>query len=125
LQDFGISVVMERMQKRILASYVFVIALAALAGGCKAKPDLPISVSFRKAVIGPSLVAQIHNNSDTTIKVLVEASSQTTGTAKAADFVIGARGTREFGWGEGWQFVPGENIRIHNGDYADMTVKVP
>jgi hypothetical protein len=31
----------------------------------------------------------------------------------------------EFGWAEGWPFVSGETIQIHNADYADLKVKVP
>lgn len=116
---------MEGMKKAIIAGIVFVIALAALAGGCKPKQDLPVSVSFRKAAVGSSIVAQIHNNSDATIKVLVEARSPTTGEAKKAEFVIGAKKMREFGWAQGWQFVSGESLRIHEADYADLTVKVP
>ena len=116
---------MEGMKKAIIAGIVFVIALAALAGGCKPKQDLPVSVSFRKAAVGSSIVAQIHNNSDTSMKIVVEASSRTTGGTKKEEMVIGGKKTKEFGWAEGWRFVSGESIRIHQADYADLKVTVP
>jgi hypothetical protein len=105
---------------------VFVIALAALAWACKPnKPEMPVSVSFREARVGNSMVAQIHNHADKTIKVLVEASSATTGRTKTAEFVIGGKEMEEFGWADGWPFVSGESIRIHDADYSDLKVKVP
>jgi ribosomal protein L10 len=114
---------MEGMKKATIAKIVLVIALAALCGGCK--PEMPVSVSFRNALVGKSLVAQIHNNSNATMKIVVEVSSPTTGETKKAEFVIGGKEMKEFGWAEGWQFVSGESIRIHNADYADLKVKVP
>jgi hypothetical protein len=126
LQDCYHSTVLEGMKKAIFTKILFVIAVAALAGACNPnKPEMPVSASFRDARIGNSMVAQIHNNAGKTLKVLVEASSETTGRTKAAEFVIGGKEMVNFGWAEGWQFVSGEHIRIHDADYSDLKVKVP
>jgi hypothetical protein len=111
------------MKTFTFARIVFVIALAALAGGCK--PEMPVSVSFRNARLDPSVVAQIPNNSDTAIKVVVAATSVTTGETKRRQFVIGGKDMMEFGWAQGWRFVSGESIRIHHAAYADLNVRVP
>jgi hypothetical protein len=103
---------------------LFALIGALAIAGCS-KPDMPVSVSFRKARLDASLVAQIHNNSDASIKVVVEASSRTTGGSKKEEMIIGGRKTKEFGWAEGWRFVSGENIRVHHADYADLNVTVP
>lgn len=92
--------------------------------GCS-KPELPVAVSFRNAVLDKSLVAQFHNNSDTTMKVVVEMSSRTTDQSKKAELVIGGKAMTEVGWAEGWRFVSGESIRIHHSDYRDVKIKVP
>jgi hypothetical protein len=120
----------ERQPMHIkLRPHTIVGLLFALIGtlaitGCS-KPDMPVSVSFRKAKLDASLVAQIHNNSDTSMKIVVEASSRTTGGTKKEEMVIGGKKTKEFGWAEGWRFVSGESIRIHQADYADLKVTVP
>ena len=92
--------------------------------GCS-KPAMPVSVSFRKAVLDNSIVARIHNNSDATMKIVVEVSSRTTGESKKAELVIGGKTMSEVGWAEGWRFVSGESIRIHHADYGDVQVTVP
>jgi hypothetical protein len=87
------------MKKAIMAQLVFVMALAVLATRCK--PAISVSVAFRPAVNGGSLVAQIHNKSDATMKLLLEMRSPTTGETRQATLVVPGDGMREFGWAEG------------------------
>ena len=113
-----------RLRTQTIAGLLVALIGTLAMTGCS-KPDMPVSVSFRKAKLDASLVAQIHNNSDSSMKVVVEASSRTTGGTKKEEMVIGGRKTKEFGWAEGWRFVSGESIRIHQADYADLKVTVP
>lgn len=101
------------------------IAIAASFAGCTQKKDLPITVSFRKAMLDSSLVAQFHNNSDVSIKVLVKIENRTTKEIKQGEIIVPAKGKEEIGWAEGWRFVPGEAIEINHADYRNMKVIVP
>ncbi len=86
---------------------------------------MPISVTFRGAALDTSLVAQLRNNSGSTMKVLVQVESRTTGQSKQAELVVGSTEMTEVGWAEGWRFVSGETLRIHHADYKDLVVTVP
>ena len=87
---------------------------------------LPISVAFRPAFDSNNgLVAQLHNNSSESLKVLVTLSSPATGKTKEYEPLVPSGQIVEIGWVEGWAFVPGETMKIHNGKYRDLTFIVP
>ena len=100
----------------LVALYFFVQA--------NTKP-MPISVTFRHAAFDSTWVAQLRNNSGSTMKVLVQVESRTTGQSKQAELVVAYTETTEVGWAEGWRFVSGETMRIHHADYKDLVVTVP
>ena len=100
----------------LVALYFFVQA--------NTKP-MPISVTFRRAALDTSLVAQLRNNSGSTMKIVVQVESRTTGQSKQAELVVGSTEMTEVGWAEGWRFVSGETMRIHHADYKDLVVTVP
>lgn len=88
-------------------------------------PPLPVTVSFRNALLDNSLVARFHNNSASTLKVIVDIRSRDTGGAKQAELVLGGGSTTEVGWSEGWRFVSGESLHVHNMSFRDLDVVVP
>jgi hypothetical protein len=108
-----------------LLGFLAAIIIGLGLTGCAQKKDLPITVSFRKAMLDSSLVAQIHNNSDVSMKVLVKIHNRTTKETKQGEFIIPAKGQEEIGWAEGWRFVPGEAIEVTHADYKDLKVTVP
>jgi hypothetical protein len=86
--------------------------------------QIPVSVTFRHAIADSSLVAQLHNNSGSTMKVLVVIEGQM-GQSKQEELVLGTDDPVEIGWAQGWQFVSGEKIRIHNPQYRDLWFTAP
>ena len=111
--------------RRTIILWIFVLVTAlGILQGCSRKPELPISVTFRKAALDTSLVAQFNNHSASAIKVLVEIHSNATGVTKQAEIIIDGEQTKEIGWAEGWRFVPGENIKVKHGDYKTLEVVV-
>ena len=88
------------------------------------KPPLPVSIGFRQAMMGPGLVAQFRNNSDTMLEVRATFRSTDTNMANTFDLVLPAHGMREFGWAEGWQFVPGQTIELMNNRFRTGTMTV-
>lgn len=117
---------MNTKLKKILATTA---ALAMVSAAALLVPTetrrLPVSVSYRKAALDSSLVAQIHNNSQTLRKVLVEIESPTTGQAVQKVEIIKPREFVEIGWLQGWRFVPGETLRVHQGGFRDCVELIP
>ncbi len=113
-----------KLRTHTILGLLFALIGTLAITGCS-KPAMPVSVSFRKAALDNSLVAQIHNNSDASMKIVVEVSSRTTGETKKAELVVGGKEMTEVGWAEGWRFVSGESIRIHHADYGDLKITVP
>lgn len=91
----------------------------------ESKLDLPISVSFRKAVLGPGLVASFRNNSGRAIEVAVRLVSQNTGQQRQAQLVLAPGQTQEIGYAQGWQFTAGQRIGMENENFRPMVVPVP
>ena len=85
---------------------------------------IPVSVTFHHALFDSGLVAQIHNNSGSTMKVLVVIEGQM-GQSKQSELVVGADMPVEIGSAQGWQFVSGEKIHIHNPQYRDLWFTAP
>ena len=86
--------------------------------------QIPVSVTFRHAIADNSLVAQIHNNSGKTMKILVVIQGQM-GESKRAELVVSPGLPVEIGWAQGWRFVSGETIKIHNQQYRDLCFIAP
>jgi hypothetical protein len=62
-----------------------------------AKPDLPVMVSFRPALLGSGLVAVFKNTSSTQLEVAATFSSAATGMRRGANLVIPGNGMQEIG----------------------------
>ena len=98
------------------------VALALV--GCS-KPEMPVSVSYRTALLDSSLVAQFHNNSDRHLTVVVKFENRTLNQQKDGYIGLAPRETKEIGWVEGWKFMSGEYITMSHEDYATRTVRMP
>jgi ABC-type uncharacterized transport system auxiliary subunit len=101
---------------------MLLIALTLL--GCS-KPNMPISVTYRKAVFDNSLVAQFNNNSDRYLTIILKFENKTLKQERSGFIEIAPRETKEIGWAEGWKFMSGEYITISHEDYATETVRMP
>lgn len=83
----------------------------------EAKRDLPIVVSFRRAVLGNGLVVIFRNDSGSTLEAAAELSSPATGEKRTAHLVLPPNGVQEIGYAQGWPVVAGQHIRLVNNAY--------
>ncbi len=115
---------------RIFKSTVFVL-LTFLAVNTSAysgwfSKDLPVAVTFRKAIGGDSLVAKFTNTSvDQYLAVKVTYSNKSFKDRQAVQIKLGPKQSTERGWAEGWSFQSGETITLESDGYGTMTVTVP
>jgi len=89
------------------------------------KRDLPVTVTFRRALLGTGLVATFRNISSNDLEIAVLFTSPETGLEKRANLVISANGVQEIGSLEGWAFAVGHVIELTSSKYRPMQHKVP
>lgn len=89
------------------------------------KRDLPVSVSFRPALLGSGLVATFKNNSSQTLEVAAVFSSPSTGQQKQTNLVIPPSGVQEIGYAEGWPFAAGNHVTLTNNEFRSSEYIVP
>ena len=95
-----------------------------LAAQLTAKPDIPISVSIREALMGSGLVAQLTNNSDRYIAVVATFTNPTTNQSVTTRIDISPNDTKEIGHLEGWAFASGDQILLEHNDYRPSRITV-
>jgi uncharacterized protein YaiL (DUF2058 family) len=84
------------------------------------RPDLPINLSFRRALLNPGLVAVIRNTSGRELEITLDVESSVTGQHARRAVVINPNGVWEFGAQEGWPFAPGQRITLNNPAYRPI-----
>lgn len=89
------------------------------------KPDLPVSLGFRPALLGSGLVGVFKNTSSSSLEVAAIFSSPATGSRQEANLVIPPNGVKEIGHAEGWPFAPGQHIKLTNNRYRTAEYEVP
>lgn len=121
------------MKKRIgwLLSHIVLFASIFMLNGCGPNdpppklPELPMTLSFRKAEFGNGLVAKFVNKSDRHLKVAVDVSNKTINKTFAVCIELGPNQYQEIGWAEGWSFASGEWIALTLAGYETAVYKVP
>ncbi len=88
------------------------------------KPDLPIAVGFRQAMMGPGLVARFANKSDRHLSIVARFNNPTTGDSKAFRLDLAPNVMSDFGHMEGWTFASGDTITLEHNDYSPISVNV-
>jgi hypothetical protein len=86
----------------------------------EARPDLPINLSFRKALLNPGLVAVLRNTSSRELEITLDVESAVTGRRIRRAVVINPNGVWEFGAQEGWPFAPGQRITLNHPAYRPI-----
>ena len=89
------------------------------------KPPLPIEIIWRKAVLGPSLVARVSNTSNRNLSLVGTFRNPTLRNERSFRIDVAPGSTRELGHLEGWGFASGDEIEIHHNDYADWRGQAP
>ena len=91
----------------------------------EAKPDLPLSIGFRRAILGTGLVMELRNNSASQLEVAAAFTSEATGMTQQRNIVLPPNIVMQFGSAQGWAFVPGQRIMFKNVNYRPAEVVVP
>lgn len=88
------------------------------------KPDLPVSVSFRPAALGPGLVARFTTTVKQDVPVQVTVRSKAFGTSKQFRLHLQSAGLVELGHAEGAPLEPGDELLLENQAFSPATVRV-
>jgi hypothetical protein len=117
---------MKQTAQIILAIVAILVAFAFINHNAEAsKPTLPVSVSYRQAILGPGLVARFTNESSESLELRVRADSPATNFYHAWYLVIPPGRTREIGPLEGWSFLDGQRLELSNVNFRSAAGTVP
>lgn len=88
--------------------------------------QVPVSTTFRRAIIGPGYVLQFHNKSRRTLPLKITVTSPTFNKTKTFDAVADpGPEPLEIGHMEGWTFASGDLIEIRSEGFTPVNVKIP
>jgi hypothetical protein len=84
------------------------------------KPEMPVSISYRKALTGPGYVAMFSSKNNKNIVVNAEITCPESGSYINKRLDIPTQGTKEIGYLEGWSFKNGDIIILTNQNYKEL-----
>lgn len=87
-------------------------------------PELPVSVTFRTAMLGPGNVAVFNTTVKAPISVLVTVESAALGTKKQFELHLDPNRATELGHLEGVVIESGDLITVHNQNYDSYKVRL-
>lgn len=88
------------------------------------KPKLPVTVSFRKAVMGPGNVAIFNTTIKAQVPILITVHSASLGTTKQFERHLSSTQPTELGHLEGAVIDNGDTITIENQNYSPFNITV-
>jgi Zn finger protein HypA/HybF involved in hydrogenase expression len=80
----------------------------------ESRPDLPVRISFRRALLGQGEVGTFQNLSDRVLEITLDVISPATGASMHRSYVLNPRGMIQVGPLERWPFAPGQKIELTN-----------
>jgi hypothetical protein len=109
--------------KKIIAAAILVAFTLSIAFADDL-PDMPLKVTYRKAVMGEGYVIQFHNISEDLLPIRVTFENPPTKTSKEFRLNIPAFKTKEFGHLEGWTALLGDKITVENANYKTQHLEL-
>lgn len=91
----------------------------------EAKPDLPVTISFRRALLGSGMVATFKNVGASPLEVAAIFVSQATGQQQRRNLVLPPNIIQEIGPAQGWPFAPGQRVLLSNANFRPKEAVVP
>jgi hypothetical protein len=90
----------------------------------EARPDLPVSLSFRRALLSAGLVGVFRNTSANELEFTLDLDSAATGRHVRKAVVLNPNSVLEIGAQQGWAFALGQRVTLNNPAYrpASWTV---
>jgi hypothetical protein len=98
---------------------------AAEAAKEAAKPNLPVMVGKRAAILGPGLVIQFKNISPSSLSALATFENPTTGQTKTFNLTLDPNIQVEIGHAEGWTGHSGDKVSMYSAKYRRGMWVVP
>lgn len=89
------------------------------------KPDLPITLGFRKALLGSGLVAVVETVEKKPLTILVTLDSAALGTKKSKEMRLNPTGINELSYSDGLTIEPGDTLTFENSNFTAVSFKVP
>lgn len=89
------------------------------------KPELPVTLHFRKSFWGKGLVAEIENTSDQFLTLILTVRNPTLSSAKRFKIELKGKDDLDFGHDDGWQFASGDEVGLHHNDFKALRMIVP
>jgi hypothetical protein len=89
-----------------------------------AEPDLPVRVWMRPPLLGPRLVARLHNFGTKELTLAVTAHRATSSEKATWQIVLASNGTQEIGADGAWSFAPGDDIDLAQSGFRPLTFHV-
>jgi hypothetical protein len=109
-----------------VAAVIFALLFFAQAyqAGSKAR-QLPVQVTYRKALLGNGYVLALHNRTRESLALNVTLTNPTFNRTKTYSVVVDAGAIQEIGYLQGWTFTAGDQIEVDNAKYDALKVMIP
>lgn len=89
------------------------------------QPEIPVRVTFRKALFSSGNVASFANISGQIIAITGNIERPSSGQSHSFELTIDRGQTKEIGEREGWAFVPGDTITLSQPDHKSLAIRAP
>lgn len=113
-----------RQQSSVIQAQATDLQRQSAAIQAEAKPDLPLSYGFRRAILGTGNVMLLRNNSATPLDLAVIVTSAATGLVQRREVDVPADRTIQLGPVQGWTFVPGQHVAFRNVNFRPAEILV-
>lgn len=89
------------------------------------QPEIPVDVSFRKALLSSGDVASFRNRSSRSIAVTASIERPSSGQSRIFDLTLDPGHTKEIGEREGWAFVSGDTVTLTQPEHKSLSFQAP
>jgi len=86
----------------------------------EARPDLPVSLTFRKGLLSAGFVGVFRNTSTKELEFTLDLQSAATGRHVRKAIVLNPNAVLQIGAHEGWPFAPGQRYILNNPAYRPV-----
>jgi hypothetical protein len=111
----------------IAVQFAFVIAVVAFSGCTpeQRKPELPVKLLVRTALVGERYVVQFHNESSNRMVLTVSLENRTASRKASGALLLRGGEMTEVGWMKGWKFQGADKVLLVYDGYLPMHCNVP
>lgn len=91
----------------------------------ESRPELPVEISYREALLGPGLVAVFKNTSSRHLAIVATIYNPTLQKEESYRLDLSPETPIEVGHSEGWTFSSGDIIKLVHSEYKPKGVELP